>query len=620
MTIPRMKIKTPVPFPATVAGTGGIAVSKSNGVWVIEPDFSQLSAVLASAIGDPTTKEIWLWDPVTDTYNVLTLAGLGDALFKLTSTTSLAVGTGSKVFSTQSGKDVAIGSWVLATDDANPTVNWMLGQVTAYSGTLLTIGVTTFGGTGTYADWTVRFSGPPGSARSAGLSYQWSTNTAASDPGAGFVKANNATFASITALYISETDADGNAIAAELATWGTGTSTIKGRLKIYDPVTPTNFQTFDATGFADSGAYDTLTVTPVATGGSFSASLLVRAHFTPKGDLGQTGAQGVNAGVNVNFEVVHDDGGASLGRLAPQQRDDRFGDRARDQRHFGGRRQPEHFGAGQHLGRQFDDGAPRHPDDPQGVGYVEVGAIRRHGGAHRQHDLAATHRRLSGRAGRLLRRGRARYVARAHRRCWRRISWRFDREPGSDRVRRERDRFVRWIDERPIADRRSRGADRADRDGRRHHYGGRRDGDRCRQGDVCDDGVGGAGDRGAMARQHCEPDPHDRQGVVERGARYLDGRGDRDAGYVHIYQRDVDARRRWPHAGEPDQSESGANRRDLSRSGRNRIAHDHELGTNYKFSGGTKPTLSTAASTVDVLAYHVKSSTEIECFFTGGMS
>lgn len=43
-------------------------------------------------------------------------------------------------------------------------------------------------------------------------------------------------------------------------------------------------------------------------------------------------------------------------------------------------------------------------------------------------------------------------------------------------------------------------------------------------------------------------------------------------------------------------------------------------GTNYKFSGGTKPTLSTAASTVDVLAYHVKSSTEIECFFTGGMS
>ena len=133
MTIPRMKIKTPVPFPATVAGTGGIKVSKSAGVWTIAPDFSRLSAVLASAISDPTTKQIWLWDPVTDHYNVLTLAGLGDALYKMTSTTPLAIGTGAKAFTTQAGKDVAVGAWVLATEDANPTVNWMLGQVAGYS-------------------------------------------------------------------------------------------------------------------------------------------------------------------------------------------------------------------------------------------------------------------------------------------------------------------------------------------------------------------------------------------------------------------------------------------------------------------------------------------------------
>jgi hypothetical protein len=43
-------------------------------------------------------------------------------------------------------------------------------------------------------------------------------------------------------------------------------------------------------------------------------------------------------------------------------------------------------------------------------------------------------------------------------------------------------------------------------------------------------------------------------------------------------------------------------------------------GSNYKFSGGTKPTLSTAAGAVDLISYAVKSGTEIECFFSANMS
>ena len=43
-------------------------------------------------------------------------------------------------------------------------------------------------------------------------------------------------------------------------------------------------------------------------------------------------------------------------------------------------------------------------------------------------------------------------------------------------------------------------------------------------------------------------------------------------------------------------------------------------GSQYKFSGGTKPALSTAASAVDIVSYAAKSTTEIECFFTGGMA
>lgn len=43
-------------------------------------------------------------------------------------------------------------------------------------------------------------------------------------------------------------------------------------------------------------------------------------------------------------------------------------------------------------------------------------------------------------------------------------------------------------------------------------------------------------------------------------------------------------------------------------------------GTYYKFSQGSKPGLSSAASAVDMLFYNVKSSTEIECALLGGMS
>jgi hypothetical protein len=43
-------------------------------------------------------------------------------------------------------------------------------------------------------------------------------------------------------------------------------------------------------------------------------------------------------------------------------------------------------------------------------------------------------------------------------------------------------------------------------------------------------------------------------------------------------------------------------------------------GTFYKFAGGTKPTLSTAANANDTLTYAVKSSTEIHCSFLAAMA
>lgn len=78
-----------------------------------------------------------------------------------TSSTSLAIGTGTKALTVQTGKAFVVGQWVTVTSTATPA-NWMHGQITAYtSGTgALTVNVTAVGGSGTYAAWTIGLSAP----------------------------------------------------------------------------------------------------------------------------------------------------------------------------------------------------------------------------------------------------------------------------------------------------------------------------------------------------------------------------------------------------------------------------------------------------------------------------
>jgi len=293
MSTPNFKIKVPVPFPAAVVGTGGMLVQKNKGVWTIEPDFGALALLTPTAILDATSKQVWVFDPITGIYNTMTLAGVGQMLYQATSTTSLAIAPGSVTFATQTGKDFTPGFFVLATSNANPA-NFMLGQVTAYANGSLTMTVPAngIGGSGTHADWTLNFSGPPGAqGASAGYSYGWSTSTAG-DPGSGNVAQNNATFASVTALNISTTTFDAVSLATEIATWGTGSSAIKGRIKIYDPMLPAHYSTYDVTAVTNNTTYYTVTVTPVAQGTAFSGTESLRVVFTPKGDKGDTGAPG----------------------------------------------------------------------------------------------------------------------------------------------------------------------------------------------------------------------------------------------------------------------------------------------------------------------------------------
>lgn len=77
-----------------------------------------------------------------------------------TSTTSHNIGTGSKTFTTQSGKAWIVGQWVLISNSAS-AANYMVGYITAYSGTSLTVQVESTGGTGTgVTTWNISLAAP----------------------------------------------------------------------------------------------------------------------------------------------------------------------------------------------------------------------------------------------------------------------------------------------------------------------------------------------------------------------------------------------------------------------------------------------------------------------------
>lgn len=75
--------------------------------------------------------------------------------YTATSTTSLAIGTGSKAFTdVGTGKSFVSGQPIIATSRGSPN-NWMIGRVATYTGGALTIAVVTTSGSGTYTDWDI---------------------------------------------------------------------------------------------------------------------------------------------------------------------------------------------------------------------------------------------------------------------------------------------------------------------------------------------------------------------------------------------------------------------------------------------------------------------------------
>jgi hypothetical protein len=132
-----------------------------------------------------------------------------------------------------------------------------------------------------------------------GYRYTFDTSTTDADPGAGDIRFNNGTYASATAIYIDDADADGGSTSADVLTWDDSTSTIKGYLHITDINDISTYARFSITGSSTDGSgYNKLAVTHLASNNTFSAADELSVHFTRQGDKGSTGSTGSTAGTS----------------------------------------------------------------------------------------------------------------------------------------------------------------------------------------------------------------------------------------------------------------------------------------------------------------------------------
>lgn len=80
---------------------------------------------------------------------------IGTRYLSATSTTSWAVGTGSKAFTVSAGLALAVGMKVRVGRTSALHSTWGDGLITDYTSTTLTVNITSVGGSGTHTDWTI---------------------------------------------------------------------------------------------------------------------------------------------------------------------------------------------------------------------------------------------------------------------------------------------------------------------------------------------------------------------------------------------------------------------------------------------------------------------------------
>lgn len=148
-------------LPAEMVGNVGktLVVNSTGDGFDVGPSASDIAGASGNATAAADSATAAAASAVTSAAYAAALNG--------TSTTSLAIATGSKSFTTQASKQFAAGQFIMAVDAAN-NANFMHGQVISYSGTSLVIDVQSIGGSGTIADWKIYVSGNRGATGAAG--------------------------------------------------------------------------------------------------------------------------------------------------------------------------------------------------------------------------------------------------------------------------------------------------------------------------------------------------------------------------------------------------------------------------------------------------------------------
>ena len=145
--------------------------------------------------------------------------------------------------------------------------------------------------------------------------YTYSTNVAASDPGVGTLKFNNATLSSATTLFIDDRDDAFVDIQPFLRTVDDSTSPIKGHFKVSEKTTPANFVIFTISSLTEEAGYFSIDSAYVSGSVSnFTDAEDIIITFARTGDVGPLGPQGVQGftGIQGGPGLQGNDGGVGL--------------------------------------------------------------------------------------------------------------------------------------------------------------------------------------------------------------------------------------------------------------------------------------------------------------------
>ena len=172
---------------------------------------------------------------------------------------------------------------------------------------------------GTTAAAVFDFTIPRGAMPAVG--YNFDTSTTDADPGAGDVRFNNATPASVTEIYFDNVDRDGNTVTTWLDSFDDSTATIKGTLVITPAANPSAKLIYSVTGsVVDGTGYRKVTVSHVAGTTLPSSAAHLGFAFSRTGNNGSNGIDGEMAGpgASVDGEIALYNGtsGATLKRAS----------------------------------------------------------------------------------------------------------------------------------------------------------------------------------------------------------------------------------------------------------------------------------------------------------------